>query len=113
MFESELYALVLGTRCLLALRRTTTFIIAATLPASLVLCDNQSAIARLLRRDLSSCSRHIRTNHGFVYEAADNDDIRVDYNRSEANPANTHTAADHRSRFAQITAVLSGRTTPP
>ena len=112
-FESELYALVLGTRYLLALRRITTFIIGATLPTSLVFCDNQSVIAQLLRRDLSSRSRHIRTNLGFLYEAIDNGDIHVEYIRSEANPANTHTAAENRNRFAQNTAVLSGRAELP
>ena len=90
-FESELYALALGTRHLLALRCIASFIIGATLPTSLVFCDNQSVIAQLLRRDLSSRSRHIRTNLGFVYEAIDNGDIRVEYIHSEANPANTHT----------------------
>ena len=78
-FESELYALVLGTRYLLALRRIATFVIGAALPASLLLlCDNQSVIAQLLWRDPSSRPRHIRTNLGFVYEAIDNGDIRVE-----------------------------------
>jgi hypothetical protein len=112
-FESELYALVLGTRYLLALRRITSFILNATLPTSLVFCDNQSVIAQLLRRDLSSRSRHIRTNLGFIYEAIDNRDIHVEYIRSAANPANTHTAAENRDRFAQNTAVLSGRAELP
>ena len=83
---------MLDTRYLLTLRRIATFIIGATLPASLVLCDNQSVIAQLLR--------HIRTNIGFVYEATDNADIRVEYIRSEASPTNTHTAAENRNRFA-------------
>ena len=108
-FESELYALVLGLRNLLALRRITTFIIGATLPTSTVFCDNQSVIAQLQRRDLSSRSRHIRTNLGFVYEAIDNGDVHVEYIRSEDNPANTHTAAENRYRFTRSVAVLSGR----
>ena len=64
-FESELYALMLDTRYLLTLRRITTFIIGATLWTSLVFCDNQPAIAQLLRRDLSCRSRHIHTILGF------------------------------------------------
>ena len=87
-FESGLYTLVLGIRYLLALQRIATFVIGATLPTSLAFCDNQSVIAKLLRRDLSSRSRHIRTNLGFVYEAIDNGDIHVEYIRSDANPAN-------------------------
>ena len=112
-FESELYALVLGTRYILALRCITTFIIGTTPPTSLVLCDSQSAIAQLLRRDLSSRSRHIRTNLGFFYEAIDNGDIRGEHIRSEANSANTHTSAENCNHFTQNTAVLSGRTELP
>ena len=70
-------------------------------------------IAQLLRRDLSSRSRHIRPNLGFVYEAIDKGDIRAEYIRSEANPANTHTAAENHNRFTQNTAILSERTELP
>jgi hypothetical protein len=107
-FESELYALVLGIRNLLTLRRLAAFIVGATLPESLVFCDNQSVIAQLKRRDLSSRSRHIRVTLGFIYEAIDSHDIHVEYIRSESNPANTHTAAENRNRFARSHAVLSG-----
>ena len=95
-FESELYALVLGIRNLLPLRRITTFIIG-------------TVNAQLQRRDLSSRSLHIRSNLGFIYEAIDNDDIHVEYIRSEANPANTHKATENRNRFARNHAVLSER----
>ena len=104
---------MLGIRYLLALRCLAAFIMGATLPASIVFCDNQSAIAQLLLRDLSSRSHHIRTNLGFICEATDNSDIRVEYIRSEMNPANTHTTTENRSRFAQNAAVLSGRAELP
>ena len=73
----------------------------------------KTTIAQLLRRALSPRSRHIRTNLGFVYGAIDNGDIYLECIRSEANPVNTHTPAENRSRFAQNTTVLSGRAELP
>ena len=100
---------------------------------SLVFCDNQSVIAQLLRRNLSPHPRHIhinlgfiyeavdngdtRINLGFVYEAIDNGDIRTVYIRSEANPVNTHAAAEleNRGRFTRKTtlSVRLGNAFPP
>ena len=68
------------------------------LPTSVVLCDNQSVIALILKHELSSRSRHTRTHLGFIYEVVDSGDIRIEYIRSALNPANTLTTTENRDR---------------
>ena len=70
-FESELTALVSLIKNLLVLRRLGAFVLGASLPISVAHCDNMSAIIKLRKRDLSARARHVRTNLGFVYDAAD------------------------------------------
>jgi hypothetical protein len=107
-FEAELYALLAVVRVLLALRRVASFIIGATLPTSVVECDNTSVIDQLQRRDLKARSRHIRVHFGFVIDAIDSGEIIVVYIRSAVNPANTLTAAEDRDRFNRSRAALDG-----
>ena len=65
------------------------------------------------RQDLTGRSRHIRVQLGFVQDAIASGEIHVKHVRSEANPANTLTAAEAPDRFARSVTVdaLSGR--PP
>ena len=48
---------------MISLRRTVSYVTGATLPASRVYCDNQSAIAQLRKRDLSARSRPNYVRH--------------------------------------------------
>jgi hypothetical protein len=107
-FESELTALVLLVKNLLALRRLGAFVLDASLPTSVVYCDNMSVIMQLHKRDLSARTRHVRTNLGFVYDAIDDGDIIVTHIRTMENPANTFTAAENRDRFRASVTNLSG-----
>ena len=108
-FESELTALVLLAKNLLALRRLAAFVLDASLPTSVVHCDNMSVIMQLHKRDLSARARHVRTNLGFVYDAIDDGDIDVRHIRTMENPANTFTAAENRDRFCASVTLLSGK----
>ena len=109
-FESELTALVLLIRNLLALRRPAAFVLDVSLPTSVAHCDNMSAIMQLHMRNLSARARHARTNLGFVYDAADDKDIVVQHAHTMKNPANTFTAAENHDRFRASATVLSGHT---
>ena len=106
-FEAELYALALGVRVLLAIRKIYSFITGFTLPASRVHCDNQSVIAQLERRDLSGRTRHIRIHLGFIFDAIDDSSIAVYFVRSNDNPADAFTATEAPDRFkANVDAML-------
>ena len=97
--ESELTALVLLIKNLLALRHLGAFVLGASLPTSVVHCDNMSVIMQLHTRDLSARVRHIRTNLGFVQDTIDDGDIVVQHVRTMENPVNTLTAAENRDRL--------------
>ena len=71
MFEPELTALALLAKNLLAMRRLGGFVLGASLPASVVHCDNMSVIMQLHKRDLPASARHIRNGLGFVYDRID------------------------------------------
>ena len=102
--------LVLLTRNLLAHWRLGAFVLGASLPASVLHCDNMSVITQLHKRDLSARARHVRTNLGFVYDAIDDRDIAVQHVRTVKNPANTLTTAENRDRFRASRTVLSDHT---
>ena len=108
---AELYALVLLVRILLAMRRLTTFVIGRSLATSVVYCDNMSVLLQLRKRDLTSRSRHIRVHIGFVVDAVESGEIRLEHVRSAVNPANTLTAAEDVARFVRSIDAMSGR--PP
>mgnify|MGYP001450060460 CR=1 FL=1 len=110
-FEAELYALVLLVKRLIALRRLVSFVTGETLDTSMIYCDNSSVISQMPRQVLTGRSRHIRVQLGFVQDAIASGEIHVKHVRSEANPANTLTAAEAPDRFARSVDALSGR--PP
>ena len=110
-FESELTALVLRIRNMLALRRLPALMLGASLPASVVHCANMSVIMQLHKRDLSARARHIRTNLGFDYGDIDDGDIVVQHVRTMQNPTNTFTAAENHDRFHA--SVPASRVMPP
>ena len=109
-FESELTALVLLIRNLLALRRLAAFVLGVSMPISVVHCDNMSAIMQLHKRNLTARARHVRTNLGFVYDATDDKGIVAQHVHTVKNPANTLTATENRDRFRASVTVLSGHT---
>ena len=107
-FESELTALVLLIRNLLALQRIAAFVLGTSLPTSAAHCDNMSAIMQLHKLNLSARARHVRTNLGFVHDATDDKNIVVQHVLTMKNPANMFTAAENRDRFRASVTVLSG-----
>ena len=109
-FDSELTALVLLIKNLLALRRLGAFVLDASLSTSVVHCNNMSAIMRLHRRDLPARARHIHTNLGFVYDATDDGGIVDKQVRTMKIPTSTFTAAGNRDRFRASVTRLSGHT---
>ena len=80
----------------------------ASLPTSIVYCDNMSAIMQLHKRGLSACARHVSTNLGSAYDAIDDTDIDVQHIRTRTDPTNTFTAAENRDRFCTSVTLLSG-----
>jgi hypothetical protein len=108
-YESELSAVVLGARMVMAQRILARDIIGKTLPMTIIHCDNMSVIAQLTSRDLTGRTRHINTYLGFLFDAIDNKEIDVKHIRTKLNPANTLTVAENRDRFAASAAVISGQ----
>ena len=108
-FESELTALVLLIRNLLALRHPSAFVLDASLPASVVYCDIMSVIIQLHKQDLPARARHVCTDLGSVYDTIDDKDIAVQHVHTMKNPSSTSTAAESHDRFRAPATVLSGQ----
>ena len=106
--EAELYALVLLLRRLLCIRRLLTLILGYPLPPTVVAEDNSAITLMLRKRDLSSKSRHVRVNIGFVIDAIDAGEIAIDWTPTQDQIANTLTAAEDRVRFTRNRKALLG-----
>ena len=105
-FESELTALVLLIKNLLALRHPGAHVLDASLPTSMVHCNNMSVIMQLHKRDFSARTRHVSTNLGFVNDAIDDGDIIVQHVHTMKNPTSTFTATENRDRSDTSTTLL-------
>ena len=97
--EAELYALVLLLRRLLCVRRLLSLILGYSLPPKVIAEENSADTLMLRKRDLSSKSRHVRVNIGFIIDAIDASEIAIDWTPTQDQIANTLTAAEDRMRF--------------
>ena len=69
--EAELYAFVLLLRRLLCVRRLLALILGYSLPPTIIDEDNKAVQLMLRKRELTSKSRHVRVNIGFIIDAID------------------------------------------
>ena len=106
--EAELYAFVLLLRRLLCVRRLLALILGYSLPPSIIAEDNKAVTLMLRKRDLSSKSRHVRVNIGFIIDAIDAGEIGVAWTPTQDQIANTFTAAEDRVRFQRNRGELLG-----
>jgi len=106
--EAEIYALLLLLRRLIYIRRILTMILGYTLPPTVIEEDNRAVVSMLQRRDLTSRSRHMRINIGFIIDAIDANEIRVVWVPSQAQVADMVAAAEDRARFMRNRLVVLG-----
>ena len=106
--EAELYAFVLLLRRLLCVRRLLALILGYSLPPTIIDEDNKAVQQMLRRRDLTSKSRHVRVNIGFIIDAIDAGEIECKWVPTQDQIANTFTAAEDRVRFARNRDALLG-----
>ena len=107
-FEAELYALVLLTRVMIAMRHLAEFALGISLPCSNVHCDNQSTIDHFIRRVWTARSRHISVHLGWLYDALDAGLISIHHIATNLNAANTLTKAEDRDTFLRSLITLAG-----
>ena len=106
--EAELYALVLLLRRLLCVRRLLSLILGYSLPPTIIADDNRANTLMLRKRDLSSKSRHVRVNIGFIIDAIDAGTITIAWVPTQDQIAYTFTAAEDRVRFTRNRRELLG-----
>ena len=106
--EAELYALVMLLRRLLCVRRLLSLILGYSLPPTSIAEDNNAVTQMLRKHDLSSKSRHVRVNIGFIIDAIDAGEIAIIWTPTQDQIANTLTAAEDRVRFTRNRGELLG-----
>ena len=106
--EAELYALVLLLRRLLCVRRLLSLIVGYSLPPTRIAEDNQAVVKQIQRRDLTSQSRHVRVNIGFIIDAIEAAEVYIEWVPSQDQIADALTAAEERVRFTRNRDELLG-----
>ena len=108
--EAEAYAAMLAVRIVLAVRRTSEFMLSYKLPPTIIYEDNESLITALKSRDLSARTRHTRVNLGFIMDAVDAEEVVFEFVTSGDQVADAATQAEDPTRFIRNRDRMLGNT---
>ena len=105
--ESELFALMLCVRVVLAVRRIFEFVLRCTLPPTIIYEDNTTVIAQLRDHDLSGRTHHQHVHKGFIIDAIDAGEIVIVWRETGKMVADMTTKMDT-ATFAAFDNYASG-----